>query len=70
MKPWRGYQRPVTLLEGVEYLLREKNTLNGELANQKVIFINYCSCPAFLIVNDGCNKIRCPRGEIFEQSFE
>ena len=57
--------RPVTLVEGDEYLLDEYHGTAIEPAWVHVRFIAYCSSPAFVIVSNGEGRVRCPREELF-----
>ncbi len=68
MKPDNGYHRPKTFREGNEYFLRVSNELSQAQVYQTVMFISYDPCPAFIIVQDGTVRKRCPREEIFAES--
>jgi hypothetical protein len=57
--------RPVTLVDGDEYLFGERHGTAVEPAWGRVKFIAYCSSPAFVIVNNGQGKARCPRDDMY-----
>lgn len=60
--------RPVTLVDGDEYLLDERRGASAEPALVQVRFIAYCSSPAFVIVSNGNGKVRCPREVLFQRA--
>jgi hypothetical protein len=59
-------KRPKTLEEGKEYLLQENARSANGGSFQRMTFVSYYPCPAFVIVLDGeGTKRRCLREEIF-----
>lgn len=57
---------PLTLQEGEEYLLRPQQRNPGQPPLIPVLFVSYCSSPAFVIVRapDG-QTMRCPRRDLY-----
>lgn len=59
-------KRPKTLKDGQEYLWQENASSAGDPSSQRVTFVSYDPCPAFVIVRDeGGKRWRCPREVIF-----
>ena len=58
------YIRPMTLVEGQVYLLRERN--GSKTYVSPVTFVAYTSCPAVVNFSNGAGqKVRCLREDLF-----
>ncbi len=68
MKPDNGYHRPKTFLEDEVYSRRVLDEWSQVQGYRTIKFIGYDPCPAFVIVQDGTVRKRCPREEIFAES--
>ena len=59
-------KRPETLVEGKRYLWQENTRSANGGSFQRVTFVSYYPCPAFVIVlNEEGRKRRCLREELF-----
>lgn len=58
--------RPVTLVEGDEYLVNERGETTTEGTLVSVKFIAYCASPAFVIISNGKGEMRCARDNVFQ----
>ena len=57
----------MTLIFGKKYLFWEKDNSGKRRSLSTVIFVNYTSCPAIVIVKSkNGTKRRCPREDLFE----
>lgn len=62
-----NFTRPMTLIYGKTYLFWEKDNNGKRRSLSAVIFVNYTSCPAIVIVKSkNGSKRRCPREYLFE----
>ncbi len=66
MKPNPFPTRPASLQEGKEYLLRQRAAPCQEPAWERVTFVGYSPCAAFVFVEDRMHgRMRIPREELF-----
>ncbi len=62
--------RPFTLVEGNTYLLRMQGSASPEATYFPVVFVNFDSCPAMVIVkNSEGHRFRCTRADLFSPSY-
>lgn len=57
--------RPLTFEQAGEYLWQAKAGVSGKTTGSLVRFIAYDPCPAFVIMQNGTGRVRCPRDEVF-----
>jgi hypothetical protein len=66
MTTQRPYLRPQTLIEGQRYSHLESYQKISRAVYTEVVFVEYTSCPVFVIISNGSgHKARCLREDLY-----